>query len=168
MDAALNNYVALHYASRHMNWLHCFWGRGSHCQSICHGLLPHSRLGMAHRLPLYFRDPVFHNGNNIYRPSTVEKTKSSNKLPFKASEPARGSENKGVKFVLIAFFSYLALELTASLCASSYLVGIPRGIHPPNSCKFASLFLLNNLWAASERRFVADRIGDKGRFDMES
>ena len=24
VDAALNNYVALHYASRHMSWLHCF------------------------------------------------------------------------------------------------------------------------------------------------
>ena len=27
IDAALNNYVALHYTSRHMSWLHCFWGR---------------------------------------------------------------------------------------------------------------------------------------------
>lgn len=26
MDAALNNYVALHYSSRHMSWLHAFWG----------------------------------------------------------------------------------------------------------------------------------------------
>src|SRR5690606_37521913 len=25
VDAALNNYVAVHYASRHMSWLHCFW-----------------------------------------------------------------------------------------------------------------------------------------------
>ena len=29
VDAALNNYVALHYASRHMNWLHCCWGVGA-------------------------------------------------------------------------------------------------------------------------------------------
>lgn len=29
IDAALNNYVALHYNSRHMNWLHCFWGVGT-------------------------------------------------------------------------------------------------------------------------------------------
>ena len=28
VDAALNNYVALHYASRHMSWLHCMWGVG--------------------------------------------------------------------------------------------------------------------------------------------
>lgn len=24
IDAALNNYVALHYTSKHMSWLHCF------------------------------------------------------------------------------------------------------------------------------------------------
>ncbi len=29
IDAALNNYVALYYASRHMSWLHCFWGIGT-------------------------------------------------------------------------------------------------------------------------------------------
>ena len=29
VDAALNNYVALHYASRHMSWLHCMWGMGA-------------------------------------------------------------------------------------------------------------------------------------------
>ena len=29
MDASLNNYVALHYASRHMSWLHCMWGVGT-------------------------------------------------------------------------------------------------------------------------------------------
>ena len=29
VDAALNNYVALHYESRHMSWLHCMWGSGA-------------------------------------------------------------------------------------------------------------------------------------------
>ena len=29
IDAALNNYVSLHYSSRHMSWLHCMWGTGT-------------------------------------------------------------------------------------------------------------------------------------------
>lgn len=29
VDAALNNYAALHFSSKHMNWLHCFWGIGA-------------------------------------------------------------------------------------------------------------------------------------------
>ena len=28
IDAAMNNYVALHYSSKHMNFLHCFYGIG--------------------------------------------------------------------------------------------------------------------------------------------
>lgn len=29
VDSGLNEYVAEHYESRHMSWLHCFWGRGA-------------------------------------------------------------------------------------------------------------------------------------------
>lgn len=29
VDAALNNYVAVHYEAKHMSWLHCFWGVGA-------------------------------------------------------------------------------------------------------------------------------------------
>ena len=29
IDAALNNFVAIHYKSKHMSWLHCFWGIGA-------------------------------------------------------------------------------------------------------------------------------------------
>ncbi len=29
VDAALNNFVALHYPARHMSWLHCMWGIGA-------------------------------------------------------------------------------------------------------------------------------------------
>lgn len=29
VDAALNNFVALHYPARHMSWLHCMWGLGA-------------------------------------------------------------------------------------------------------------------------------------------
>lgn len=29
IDTALNNYVALHYKTHHMNWLHAFWGIGA-------------------------------------------------------------------------------------------------------------------------------------------
>jgi len=29
VDAGLNNYVAVHYSSTHMSWLHCMWGLGA-------------------------------------------------------------------------------------------------------------------------------------------
>lgn len=39
VDAALNNFVALHYEARHMNWLHCFWGLGATLGPAVIGLL---------------------------------------------------------------------------------------------------------------------------------
>lgn len=41
VDAALNNFVALHYQAHHMNWLHCFWGVGAAAgpMIMAHGLL---------------------------------------------------------------------------------------------------------------------------------
>ena len=33
VDAALNNFVALHYKAKHMSWLHCFWGIGATSRS---------------------------------------------------------------------------------------------------------------------------------------
>lgn len=35
VDAALNNCVAIHYASRHMNWLHCMRGIGASAAGQC-------------------------------------------------------------------------------------------------------------------------------------
>jgi len=29
VDASLNHFVSAHYSSRHMNWLHGFWGVGA-------------------------------------------------------------------------------------------------------------------------------------------
>lgn len=42
IDAALNNFVALHFKAKHMNWLHCFWGSWRNCWPLHHGLLSHS------------------------------------------------------------------------------------------------------------------------------
>lgn len=39
VDAALNNYVALHYKSRHMSWLHCMWGVGASVGPYIMGLV---------------------------------------------------------------------------------------------------------------------------------
>ena len=48
VDAALNNYVALHYESRHMSWLHCMWGVGAATGPYVMG---YARHGMERRLP---------------------------------------------------------------------------------------------------------------------
>lgn len=37
IDAGLNNYIALHYSARHMNYQFCFYGIGVSC-SPCYGI----------------------------------------------------------------------------------------------------------------------------------
>lgn len=52
VDASLNNYVALHYASRHMSWLHCFWGVGCSVSPyiMSFALTGHSGWGLGFRI----------------------------------------------------------------------------------------------------------------------
>lgn len=52
VDASLNNYVALHYASRHMSWLHCFWGVGCSVSPyiMSYALTGHSSWGLGFRI----------------------------------------------------------------------------------------------------------------------
>ena len=45
IDAALNNYVALHFASRHMSWLHCMWGVGASIGPVLMGWAMTRQLG---------------------------------------------------------------------------------------------------------------------------
>ena len=51
VDAALNNYVALHYSSKHMSWLHCMWGIGATVGPLIMGLC----LQCGARWPLGYR-----------------------------------------------------------------------------------------------------------------
>ena len=53
VDAALNNYVALHYESRHMSWLHCMWGVGHHHRPCGDGRGAFRRAELEQRLPVH-------------------------------------------------------------------------------------------------------------------
>ena len=56
VDAALNNFVALHYQARHMSWLHCFWGIGATAGPMLLSLFLNQILCPASRAPkLYMR-----------------------------------------------------------------------------------------------------------------
>ena len=67
---------------------------------------------------------------------------------------------QGVPLILATFFSYCALESTAGLWASSYLVQY-RGIQEEAAARFASLFFLGITLGRFLCGFVADRIGDR-------
>ena len=67
---------------------------------------------------------------------------------------------RGVKLVLIVFFGYCAMETTAGLWASSYLVTW-RHIRPETAARFASLFYIGITFGRFVSGFFADRLGDR-------
>ncbi len=145
VDASLNNYVALHYASRHMSWLHCMWGIGASLGPYIMGYALTGGQGwnMGYRyiailqiiltavlifsLPLWKRQgadgALQTDGDAKAKPLSLRQII---KIP-------------GAREVMITFFCYCALEQTAGLWASSYLV-LRRGVSAETAAGFASLF----------------------------
>ena len=160
VDAALNHYVAVHYAARHMSWLHCFWGigcavspyimsfylaRGTDWQGGYRAISVLQMLLTAVlfcSLPLWKRSHADDAGN------------AEAPLPMR-----KLLRQRGVLPVLVTFFSYCALESTAGLWASSYLVQV-RGIGTETAARFASLFYIGITAGRFLSGFVADRLGD--------
>lgn len=145
VDAALNNFVALHCKAKHMSWLHCFWGIGAtggpYIMGLClsrgmgwqAGYRTISFLQMALTLILLLSLPLW----------------KKQELPLSGGETVRPQTPKwgkllkrpGVKAALAAFFFYSALELTTGLWGSSYMVAV-RGISAETAAKWISLFYL--------------------------
>ena len=146
VDASLNNYVALHYASRHMSWLHCMWGIGASVGPYIMGAVLSSRAGWqtGYRVISVMQMVLT---IIILLSLPLWKTKSGANAEEREAAPAEVLTLKqifrisGVKEVLITFFCYCSLEQTTSLWASSYLV-LNRGIAPDTAAGFASLFFV--------------------------
>lgn len=163
VDAALNNYVALHYASRHMSWLHCFWGVGAAVSpyimsySLAGGYGWNSGYQTVAIVQIILSVIIFISLPLWKRKETLI---NNGEKPVKELKIKQAIKIKGVKFILIAFFAYGSLETTAGLWASSYLVEF-CGIYPDIAAKFASLFFTGITFGRFISGFFADKIGDK-------
>ncbi|MEG0913722.1 MAG: MFS transporter [Oscillospiraceae bacterium] len=140
VDAALNNYVALHYQAKHMSWLHCFWGVGATLGPVIISLLSKSgwRTGVRTisliqfvlvivlilSLPLWKRqeNQAIHTAES----SVFISNRDALKIP-------------GLKYALLSFFCYCGVELTTGLWSASYLVGT-KGISPSTAAAWVSLY----------------------------
>lgn len=161
IDAALNNYVALHYASRHMSWLHCFWGVGASVGPYIMGWALSAgqgwRMGygsvaaiqVALTTIMLFAIPLWKKRDAEEQGKKNAPLKLGNLLKI-----------KGVKPLLIAFFAYCGVETTAGLWASSYLVE-NRSICPETAANFASMFYLGITVGRFLSGFITDKVGDK-------
>lgn len=130
VDAALNNYVALHYESRHMSWLHCMWGIGASAGPYVMGFALSHGLGWSAgyqyiaivqvilTVILFISLPLWNNRTAHKLQKSIQISKEYSKtLSF-----AEVLRIPGAKNILIMFFCYCAIEQTAGLWASSYMV----------------------------------------------
>ena len=158
VDASLNNYVALHYESRHMSWLHCMWGVGASLGPYIMGLaltggkgwnMGYGYIAMLQilltvilflSLPLWKDTKTEKGGQAEERMGAKDRNdeKGGNGKPLTLQEIVR---IPGAREVMFTFFCYCALESTAGLWASSYLV-LRHGLSAETAAEFASLFFI--------------------------
>ena len=160
IDVALNNYVALHYSSKHMSWLHCFWGVGTiispyimsyalTTSSWQNGYRMVSFLQMGITMILFVTLPVW----------KVNKTAEQQEEQHEVIGIRGAVKIKGVPQLLLGFFSYCALESTLILWSSSYLVGA-KGISAERAAAYAALFCSGITLGRFLAGFVTEKLGD--------
>lgn len=162
VDAVLNNYVALHYAGKHMSWLHCFWGVGAslspYLMGVCLSGVRSWRggYGLVFLCQAVIAAVVFC--------SLPLWKQNRGKQDAQEQTPRAGIKTllhiAGVKPLLVSFFCYCAMETTAGLWASSYLTE-SRGMGAEQAARFASLFYLGITGGRFLGGFLTDRLGDK-------
>ena len=161
VDASLNNYVALHYASRHMSWLHCMWGVGASIGPYIMGFvlsggqhwsLGYRCIGFLQILltAVLFLSLKLWKGRSTAEAETVDAKPLS--LPQIFRIP-------GAKEVLITFFCYCALEQTAGLWAASYLA-LYKGIPTETAAFFASMFYIGITAGRALNGFLTIKFSD--------
>ena len=175
VDAALNNYVALHYAARHMNWLHACWGLGASISPFIMSFAITGGLGWSGAylivgiiqavltFGLLVSIPLWKKVNPIVPAGHDDTDETDDETPGRGASHvplAQALRIRGVWLILTAFFAYCALESTAILWASTYLVTV-REVDAATAAAFASLFLLGVTAGRFLAGFVADRVGDR-------
>lgn len=163
VDAALNNYVALHFSARHMSWLHCFWGVGASAGPVIMGFCLTAGWGWRSgyrtiailqavlTVCLVLALPLWRGGR---------KAENGTAGSVRARSLREIVSTRGVPLVLAAFLGYCATEATTGLWASSYLVEY-RGVDEATAARFAALFYLGITFGRFVCGFVADRLGDR-------
>lgn len=144
VDAALNNYVALHYEARHMNWLHSFWGVGAAIGPLIvasylakgdswskgYETVAWIQLGLVAVLILSL--PLWVKSHS----DQAESSDQSNPGLFEMLLTL-----PGLKQALVVFFCYCTIEATFGLWGASFLV-FEKGFEADQAARLTSLYFL--------------------------
>lgn len=163
VDAALNNYVALHYESRHMSWLHCMWGVGAATGPYVMGYALTGGMGWngGYRIvgimqivlsaAIFMSLPLWKN-----RKVNAAGDNAQPRKPMALKDVLR---IRGAREVLICFFCYCALEQTAGLWASSYLT-LYKNVPADTAASYAAMFFIGITIGRAVSGFMTIKLSD--------
>lgn len=161
IDAALNNYVSLHYSSRHMNFLHCFWGVGTIVSPYIMSMaISKSTWNMGYRSVSFIQFGIFLIILFSLPLWNIHKTVRGEGEKTEVLGLGNTLKIKGVITLLIGFFSYCAAEQTVMLWSGSYLHEV-RNFSEEKAAAFSSMFFIGMTFGRFISGLVSDKIGDR-------
>ena len=161
IDAAVNHYVAKHYSSSVMNFLHCFYGVGA--------VISPSIMALALRLARWIEGYRW----TAYIQTGILLVVLLSLPLWKRNEAAEGETERdgagiretlrvpGVMLTLIAFFSYCAGEATCFLWTPSYFAGTRPGLSDETVAAFGSLIFGGLMLGRLISGLISNRLGDR-------
>ena len=164
VDASLNNYVALHYESRHMSWLHCMWGVGASAGPYIMGYALTAGWGWNsgyHIIAVLqiVLTAILLCSLPLWKQRPAEVLQDGKVQPAKALSVREVLQLAGAGEILVCFFCYCALEQTTGLWASSYLT-LHKGVSADTAATFASMFYLGITVGRALSGFLTMKLND--------
>jgi fucose permease len=160
VDSALNNYVAKHYSSSIMNFLHCFYGVGAMISPYIMSLA----LTKAHWNEGYRWTAYIQSGILLICLLSAPLWKKNAEADDDGEKNAAGIREalriKGVIPTLIAFYAYCSGEATCFLWTSSYFTGT-KTISAQTAAAFGSLIFGGLMLGRLISAFISNKLGDK-------
>lgn len=160
IDAALNNYVALHYTSRHISWLHCFWGVGAIVSPfVMSYALENSVWRDGYRIVAFIQLGI---GLLLLLSLSVWKVNKSKSVAVEEQKSVGligALKIKGVPFLLLGFFAYCAAEATAMGWSATYFSQV-KGLDGQTAAAYASLVFIGLTFGRFIGGFLMDKLGD--------
>ena len=168
IDAALNNYVAVHFKAKHMSWLHAMWGVGA-------TLGPYAMsFALTNNMPwndgyliIFILQSILLFVLFFSLPLWQKKSTSVEEVDVKVLGVKDLFSIRGLLAVLIMFFCYCSLEQTAMLWASSYLIS-NNNVSVEVAAFFASMFCIGITVGRFINGFVATKLKDKDMIRLGS
>ena len=161
IDASVNHYVANHYSSSVMNFLHCFYGVGAVISPAIMALaLKLARWNEGYRWTSFIQAGIL----IVVILSLPLWKRNETKDEEDMSDSAGIRETlkvPGVLLTLIAFFSYCAGEATCFLWTPSYFAGTKPGLSDETIAAFGSLIFGGLMLGRLISGLISNRLGDR-------